>query len=218
MMYSSWSVPLGTGLSFPLPTASAARELALFCSACLTLAITWRSVLTLAPPWPLAPGTYSRGCDLKQPAPDQSHYSARPQHFMSSWAYNRVCESFFPFTTSRTFSASEAIQLAIRNNLLSVKFRRLARTRLAGLMASNTMAKFVRVGSANGVTIPIAMLPGTCMQTCCLVTITYFVRQNIPTPIFWLGDNRSASHHITPKFCTNKEDTCFYAISKFWLN
>ena len=47
-------------------------------------------------------------------------------------------------------------------------------------MASDTMAKFPWVGSANGFPIPIATPPGTRMQTCCLATINYFVRQSIP--------------------------------------
>ena len=59
-------------------------------------------------------------------------------------------------------------------------FRLPARARLAGLKASDTMAKFLRVGSANGIPISIATPPGTRMQTCCLATINYFVRQNIP--------------------------------------
>ena len=82
-------------------------------------------------------------------------------------------------------------------------FRWPAQTRLAGLMASDTMAKFPRVGSANGIPIPIATPPGTHMQTCCLATINYFVRQNIPivngSGAIW----HITQHHITRLFIYN---------------
>ena len=67
--YSRWSVPLDSGPSSPLPNTSAAGESAVLSSACLTLAISGLSLLKLAPPGPLAPGTSCRGCDPDEPPP-----------------------------------------------------------------------------------------------------------------------------------------------------